>query len=335
MFDTKLNSLECADRIYVVDAQGSVLDKTPRTQQWNKAGDYGSYRFDMSEDLKSGEMYRLVIDEYVQNQEGITIREKREIPFIPIQFTEPVLEKALNCSAVAFVYDEEQSVGVESAKVSVTNKNREYLFVKSNKLTYAFDENEAIVEYSLTSPIAVENSMELAMPLKGDFSHNNLQLKYVNEDATDSIYVDLLTLNNINWYVYNVKVEGLPTDGKRWYLSAIAIEKTGHPANAFESEIFIENIYFGNVPINVEQVVGDGVRVWPNPAAEFIYVDAPENASVEVYSVDGRMITAIPANSASENNLIRQIDTYNLTAGVYVVNITTANGTQSLKFVKE
>ena len=207
--------------------------------------------------------------------------------------------------------------------------------MKSNKLTYAFDENEAIVEYSLISPIAVENSMELAMPLKGDFSHNNLQLKYVNEDATDSIYVDLLTLNNINWYVYNVKVEGLPTDGKRWYLSAIAIEKTGYPANAFESEIFIENIYFGNVPINVEQVVGDGVRVWPNPAAEFIYVDAPENASVEVYSVDGRMITAIPANSASENNLIRQIDTYNLTAGVYVVNITTANGTQSLKFVKE
>ena len=335
MFDTKLNSLECADRIYVIDAQGSVLDKTPRTQQWNKAGDYGSYRFDMSEDLKSGEMYRLVIDEYVQNQEGITIREKREIPFIPIQFTEPVLEKALNCSVVAFVYDEEQSVGVESAKVSVTNKNREYLFVKSNKLTYAFDENEAIVEYSLISPIAVENSMELAMPLKGDFSHNNLQLKYVNEDATDSIYVDLLTLNNINWYVYNVKVEGLPTDGKRWYLSAIAIEKTGHPANAFESEIFIENIYFGNVPINVEQVVGDGVRVWPNPAAEFIYVDAPENASIEVYSVDGRLISFIPAeNGVSGTNVPRTINVNNLISGTYIVNILTQSGSQTLKFVK-
>mgnify|MGYP002514366776 CR=1 FL=1 len=87
-----------------------------------------------------------------------------------------------------------------------------------------------------------------------------------------------------------------------------------------------ENIYFGNVPINVEQVVGDGVRGWPNPATEFIYVDAPENASVEVYSVDGRMITSIPANGTSENSLTRQLSINSLTAGVYVVNITTANG---------
>ena len=56
---------------------------------------------------------------------------------------------------------------------------------------------------------------------------------------------------------------------------------------------------------------------------------------IEVYSVDGRLITSIPANSTSENNLTRQIDIYNLIAGVYVVNIITEQGVQSLKFVKE
>ena len=78
--------------------------------------------------------------------------------------------------------------------------------------------------------------------------------------------------------------------------------------------------------------VEEGVCWDANPSG---YVDAPENASIEVYSVDGRMITSIPANSTSENNLVRQIDTYNLTTGVYVVNITTPTETQSLKFVKE
>lgn len=337
LFDTKLNSLESMDRIYVVDAKDSVMSKSPRTQQWNQLGDYGSYKFDMSENLKSGEIYRLVIDEYVQNDEGITVREKREIPFIPIQFTEPILDKALNSSDIAFAYNKENSVGVKSAKVAVTNKNREYLFVKSNKLTYTFDSEEnSVVEYSLSSPIAVENATELAIPMKGDFTHNNLQLKYLNEDATDSVLVDFVTLNNINWYIYNVKVENLPADGKQWYLSAIVIEQTGHPANAFEGEIFIENIYFGNVPINVEQVIGEGISVWPNPATEFIYVDAPESASISIYSVDGTLITSIPAtNKEVKNNTLRQVNIHNLNAGVYVVNITTTTSTQTLRFIKE
>ena len=333
LFDSKLESSECMERIYVVDETGAKVDKPARTQEWNKLGDYGTYKFDVSENLVAGKKYKLVIEALVQNKDGITVREKREIPFYPLQITEPLLDKALDCSAVALTYNAVSSKGVKSAKVATNTKT--ILFSKSNKLTYTFSEDEAIVEYSLTSPIEVANSTELAMPLKGDFTHNNLQLKYINEDATDSVYVNLLTLNSINWYIYNVKVEDLPADGKKWYLSAIAIEKSGHLANAFDGEIYIENIYFGNVAINVEQVVGEGVKVWPNPATEFIYVDAPENASVEVYTIDGRMITSIPANSTSENNSIRQIDTYNFTAGVYVVNITTEVGTQSLKFVKE
>ena len=213
-------------------------------------------------------------------------------------------------------------------------------FKKSNKFTYSFVDTSAIsiVEYKLNAPISVENGTDLSIPLKGDFTHNKLQLKYVNEDASDSVYADFIVLSSINWNIYNTKVEGLPNDGEKWYLSAIVVEETGHPANEFKGEFYIENIYLGRYisPVGVDQVVGDGVALWPNPATEFIYVDAPASASIEVYSVDGRLITALDAISDnSANNVSRQIDTYNLTAGVYVVNITTANGTQSLKFVKE
>lgn len=336
LFDSKLESGECMDRIYVVDAKDSVLAKAARTQEWNKAGDYGTYKFDVTANLVEGKTYRLVIEEYVQNRDGITIREKQEIPFTPVNMTEPLLAKTLDCSVVAFTYNEAASVEVSKAKVVVDSK--EVLFGKSNKLTYTFnkDVEEAYVEYSLKNAIEVENGIDLTIPMKGDFSHNKLQLVYVNE-AADSIVSDFVVLNSLNWNFYNIKVADLPDDGKKWYLSAVAVEKTGHPANAMNGVIYIENIYFGkhDVSVDVDQIIGEGVRVWPNPAAEFIYVDAPENASVEVYSVDGRMITSIPANGTSENSLTRQLSINSLTAGVYVVNITTTTGTQSFKFVKE
>ncbi|MBQ8722002.1 MAG: T9SS type A sorting domain-containing protein [Paludibacteraceae bacterium] len=338
LFDSKLSSSKDGEYIYLVDEKGNILEKPARTQEWNKAGNYGTYKFEVTENLVVGKSYKLVIDEFTQNRDGITIREKREIPFTPVNMTEPLLTKVLDCSTAAFTYNEATSSEVSKVKVAVDSK--EVLFEKSNKLTYTFnkDVEEAYVEYSLKEGIEVNNGVDLAIPMKGDFSHNNLQLVYVNEDATDSVVTDFVVLNSLNWKFYNVKVADLPEDGKKWYLSAFAVEKTGHPANAMDGIIYIENIYWGSYgnTVNVDQVVGDGVSVWPNPATDFVYVSAPENAMIEVYSVDGTLITSMPiVNETSENNIIRQIATHNLNAGVYVVNITTSNSTQTLKFIKE
>ena len=334
LFDSKLESGECMDRIYVVDERDSVLAKAARTQKWNDAGDYGTYKFDVTAKLVEGKTYRIVLEEYVQNRDGITIREKREIPFTPVNMTEPLLTKVLDCSTVAFTYNEATSSEVSKVKVTVDTK--EVLFEKSNKLTYTFnkDVEEAYVEYSLNSGVEVVNGVDLTIPMKGDFSHNKLQLVYVNEDATDSVVTDFVVLNSLNWKFYNVKVADLPEDGKKWYLSAFVVEKTNHPANVMGGTIYLENIYFGKreISVDVNQAIGDGFKVWPNPATEFVYVDAPEGASVEIYSVDGCLITSFTMN---KQNLTRQIDINSLSAGVYVVNVTTASGTQSLKFVKE
>lgn len=334
LFDSKLESGECMDRIYVVDERDSVLAKAARTQKWNDAGDYGTYKFDVTAKLVEGKTYRIVLEEYVQNRDGITIREKREIPFTPVNMTEPLLTKVLDCSTAAFTYNEATSSEVSKVKVTVDTK--EVLFEKSNKLTYTFnkDVEEAYVEYSLNSGVEVENGVDLTIPMKGDFSHNKLQLVYVNEDATDSVVTDFVVLNSLNWKFYNVKVADLPEDGKKWYLSAFVVEKTNHPANVMGGTIYLENIYLGKreISVDVNQAIGDGFKVWPNPATEFVYVDAPEGASVEIYSVDGCLITSFTMN---KQNLTRQIDINSLSAGVYVVNVTTASGTQSLKFVKE
>ena len=117
----------------------------------------------------------------------------------------------------------------------------------------------------------------------------------------------------------------------------MVVEKTGHVANAFDGEFYVENIYgtFKNVPVDVEHVFGNGVSVWPNPASEYVSIDAPECASIEIFSVDGRLITSIPAvNMVSEDNSLRTISIRNFTLGTYIVKISTEKGLQSLKFVK-
>ena len=336
LFDSKLESGECMDRIYVMDERDSILDKAARTQEWNKAGDYGTYKFDVTADLVEGKKYRLVIEEYVQNRDGITVREKREIPFIPTNFTEPLLEKAVDCATAVFAYNATNSEGVSKAKVAVDSKTNK-LFKAANKFTYTFAAvEEAVVEYTLTSPIKIENGVELTMPLKGDFTHNTLQFKYVNEDASDSVVVDALTLNSLNWNFYNVKVADIPADGKQWYLTAMLVEKTGHPANKFDGEFYLENIYFGSYnKVATEQVEIEGVSVWPTVATDVINIEAPASAIVEVYSVDGRMLVSLSAISVSDDSTLRTLDVNNFATGVYLVNIATTEGVQTIKFVKE
>ena len=82
-------------------------------------------------------------------------------------------------------------------------------------------------------------------------------------------------------------------------------------------------------------MVLEGVSVWPTVATDVINVEAPASAVIEVYSVDGRMIVSLPAMGASTDSALRTVDVNNLTAGVYVVNVVTTEGAQSIKFVKE
>jgi hypothetical protein len=296
----------------------------------------GTYRFDFAQALTAGKTYKIVIDEFTKTRDGITTRVKREIPFTPIEITEPLLTKVVDCSTVAFT-GIDTLAGVKKAKVTATTTGK--LFKKANKLAYGFEEGvtDAFVEFNLNTPLEVENGIEMTIPVLGDFSHNKLLFKYVNEDASETIYTDFIVLSSLNWKIYNAKVEDLPADGKKWYLTALVIEKTGHIANGFAGDILVENIYgtFKNVPVSVDQVIGDGVSVWPNPATDFICVDAPESAFIEIFSLDGRLITSVPAtNEVSEDNVLRTINVNNLISGTYIVNISTEKGLQTLKFVK-
>jgi hypothetical protein len=82
------------------------------------------------------------------------------------------------------------------------------------------------------------------------------------------------------------------------------------------------------------RIAASNVNIYPNPAQDMLNIDfgtEQVNAMIHLYSIDGKLLRSIKANSSST----LQLSTTDLTAGVYFVRI--QNGTESSnhKFVKK
>ena len=86
---------------------------------------------------------------------------------------------------------------------------------------------------------------------------------------------------------------------------------------------------------SVEENIADkGVPVYPNPAQDIINISFDENVncnSVEIYSIDGRIVETFPVTSSQST-----INIVNLNAGVYMMKVKMSDGKEySEKIVKE
>ena len=74
------------------------------------------------------------------------------------------------------------------------------------------------------------------------------------------------------------------------------------------------------------------VKVYPNPATDYIQVEALGSFTAEIFSMDGRLLL-----SEDDGNKGQQIDVSSLKAGLYFIRISSekeAFSTAVLKFVK-
>lgn len=70
------------------------------------------------------------------------------------------------------------------------------------------------------------------------------------------------------------------------------------------------------------------VSIYPNPTSDFVNVQTKSPIkNVKIFDGAGKMVT-----SKSKSN---QLDVRNLSKGVYIINVETENGIQSLKFIKK
>lgn len=81
----------------------------------------------------------------------------------------------------------------------------------------------------------------------------------------------------------------------------------------------------------VSDVKRSEVKVYPNPVVDIVNIEAADKVkSVQVYDLTGKVVASQTLNAVKN-----QVNLSKLTPGVYVVNIQTEKGTQSVKIVKK
>lgn len=93
------------------------------------------------------------------------------------------------------------------------------------------------------------------------------------------------------------------------------------------SYVVITNKEISGVEENIADGINTSVTIFPNPAADIVYVAADDVKSIEVYSISGQLVAA----NAGEQS----INVSNLATGNYIVKIATAKGAFSQKLIKK
>lgn len=86
----------------------------------------------------------------------------------------------------------------------------------------------------------------------------------------------------------------------------------------------------GEAPVGVDDVDIEGIRIYPNPASELLYIEAADVERIELYSVDGRCVYDHAVQGATG---VVSIPTDALPDGVYAVRVSTRRGVQGARIV--
>jgi len=78
-------------------------------------------------------------------------------------------------------------------------------------------------------------------------------------------------------------------------------------------------------PVSVTNTeMGTTVIAWPNPASDFLHIEAPVNGTVVLLSPDGRTPLCLPVNAGET-----KVDISSLWPGIYILRITTSSDTRT------
>ena len=99
-------------------------------------------------------------------------------------------------------------------------------------------------------------------------------------------------------------------------------------------EKFCETEFTVNVKekpaVGVEDTSNDIISIYPNPATNYIYVNTEVNAQIDIFNIDGQLVKSINISSSKE-----PINIQDLTAGNYLVRITTEKEVLSSRLIKK
>jgi N-acetylneuraminic acid mutarotase len=107
-------------------------------------------------------------------------------------------------------------------------------------------------------------------------------------------------------------------ESSRWAPASFIINGEVYIINGTSFSQYVTEIYKYNLDsaLSIHELTNSAIRIYPNPATDFINIDVPTNLKyhTNIYDLNGRLI------SSSKNNSIIEIQT--LPLGVYLIEIT-------------
>ena len=143
-------------------------------------------------------------------------------------------------------------------------------------------------------------------------------------------------MNINNWVFYGYNIEGIGNNNYLFPQFALADPLINGGLRCYEDSIIgyynsgLVTICDSIIMLSVKEYKSVNFNVYPNPAADFIYIEnITENSQIEIYTIDGKLQRAF---IAKENT---KVDARDFSTGLYLLKIITNKGIAVKKFVKQ
>ena len=291
IFDKKLNTTNLATSIRVLDETNTLVTKTARSVVNNSVvAPYGSSYFNLTQSLVAGKEYTLVIGGDVMDDEGLKVTEPINIKFKATDVARnlPFIIDTFESLNYTFIPDLSNNVTNATVSTSSTKLFDSY----SNRFTVSFSDFSGSSLFGLLNPIHLTSDKVVGLHLFGDLTGNEVLLQFSTPGGVQ--YLKLCDLNFYGWEFHEVDLSSL-TNVSDWILTGLKIVRKNTYLFSVASDILLDNMLLYNTPIlSVNKLYGDLVKVYPNPASDFIHVSIKNqvSTSLQLYSLNGVLLKA-------------------------------------------
>lgn len=304
-FDRELNPLTIREGIKVFDPNGVEMTKVIRSIKINKLiSPYGSFSFNLTNDLVAGQTYKVTLDRNVVDVDGIDIVDPIQYTFkaSDVKITDRTLAEGFEADSL-LKYDTTNGTSVTSASV-YRNSSQKLFGSYSVNCQYAFEKaSGGKAFYKFASPsLKVNSSKFIGAHIYGDLTGNDLNLQLTSGD--DVKYVKLSKLDFLGWEYAEASLNVLP-EGKEYTLTGIEIDQTALPLTSSGS-IYLDNLLLYDNQINsIKENRVSGLKVITEPGSHALYINASDNDinSMELYSLSGIVVRKVKTSRMNVSGL--------------------------------
>lgn len=274
--DSTINVNYIEDKMIVRDSQNNIIKYYTRGTEYNKSGDgYGWAKLPFLKALTVGEQYTLTVSRQLSDKKGITINGDKEITFTAIDAGTVKDNLGVIASfddATLFKVNTEGSVGYSGASV-VKDTSSKLFDAACNTFKHKFtDANDGVVLYSLKEPgmIQVTTQNGIGLHVNGDMCGNDLYAVFAS--GTDTKEIKICTLDFMGWKYITAELKELD-EGKDYIFAGIKVKQT-NALMGKKCSIKLDNLLKLAEGGGVNEIEIESLSVYPNPASEYIIVNA-------------------------------------------------------------